>query len=246
MTEPSSSAPDNSAHPHMLVVEDEDHLAAGLKLNFELEGFAVDVARTGREAGRLLVQDIYDVIVLDVMLPDVDGFSLCQKLRESGNTTPVLMLTARGAVDDRVEGLNVGADDYLTKPFELSELLARVRSLLRRRVWTRKAGPRAPVNVLRLADAVVDFDTHAAESRGLPVHLTKLELDLLRYFADNPGRVLSREELQQNVWKLRDYPNHRMVDNFIMRLRRHFEPDPRQPTYFLSIRGAGYKFVPPE
>ena len=245
MTDPSSSAPDTPARAHVLVVEDEDHLAAGLKLNFELEGFLVDVAKSGRDAGRLLVHDDYDVILLDVMLPDVDGFSLCQKLREAGNTTPVLMLTARDALDDRVEGLNVGADDYLTKPFELSELLARVRSLLRRRVWTRRAGPPAPVNVLRLGDAVVDFDTHAAESRGEAIHLTKLELDLLRYFADNPGRVLSREELQQNVWKLRDYPNHRMVDNFIMRLRRHFEPDPREPKYFLSVRGAGYKFVPP-
>ncbi|HET6582791.1 MAG TPA: response regulator transcription factor [Nannocystaceae bacterium] len=245
MTEPSSSAPDRPVQPHVLVVEDEDHLAAGLKLNFELEGFVVDVARSGRDAGRLLVQDDYDVIVLDVMLPDVDGFSLCQKLRESGNTTPVLMLTARGAVNDRVEGLNVGADDYLTKPFDLAELLARVRSLLRRRVWTRRSGPRPPPAVLRLGDAVIDFETHDAEAKGVPLHLTKLELDLLRYFADNPGRVLSREELQQNVWKLRDYPNHRMVDNFIMRLRRHFEPDPRQPTYFLSVRGAGYKFIPP-
>lgn len=235
------------AAPRILIVEDEAHLAAGLKLNFELEGYAVSVAPTGREAGRLLLEPApYDAIVLDVMLPDVDGFTLCQRLRDAGNTTPVLMLTARDEVADRVEGLNVGADDYLTKPFELQELLARVRSLLRRRQWHSKTDPpRAPGGVLRLGNAVVDFETHVVTIAGEPAHLTTLELDLLRYFADNPGRVLSREELQRQVWKLHDYPNHRMVDNFIMRLRRHFEPDPREPVLFLSVRGAGYKFVPP-
>jgi DNA-binding response OmpR family regulator len=230
----------------VLLVEDEEHLAAGLKLNFELEGYAVDVASTGREAGRLLLADrAYDAILLDVMLPDVDGFSLCQKLRDSGNTTPVLMLTARGDLEDRILGLNAGADDYLAKPFDLEELLARVRSLLRRRDWGRKVETSRDTSLIRIGDAVIDFDTHEVTVRGAAVHLTKLELDLLRYFADNPGRVLSREELQQQVWKLHDYPSHRMVDNFIMRLRRHFEPDPRNPVVFLSVRGAGYKFVPP-
>jgi DNA-binding response OmpR family regulator len=233
------------ADPRLLLVEDETHLAAGLKLNFELEGYDVDIAATGREAGRLLLQSAaYDVIVLDVMLPDVSGFTLCQKLRDTGNTTPVLMLTARDSISDRVEGLNVGADDYLTKPFELSELLARVRSLLRRSNWGRDEAPRAS-NLLRFEQVEVDFDKHRVEVGGEERHLTKLEFDLLRYFADNPGRVLSREELQQNVWKLRDYPNRRMVDNFILRLRRHFEPDPQNPVYFVSVRGAGYKFEPP-
>ena len=233
--------------PRILIVEDEDHLAAGLKLNFELEGYTVSVAPTGREAARLLLEPTpYDAIVLDVMLPDVDGFAFCQRLRDAGNTTPVLMLTARDEVADRVEGLNVGADDYLTKPFELEELLARVRSLIRRRQWhSQTDAPRASAPVLQLGEARIDFETHSVTVRGQPVHLTTLELDLLRYFADNPGRVLSREELQRQVWKLHDYPNHRMVDNFIMRLRRHFEPDPREPVLFLSVRGAGYKFVPP-
>ncbi len=231
----------------VLLVEDEDHLAAGLKLNFELEGYVVDVAATGREAGRLLVNSApYQLIILDVMLPDIDGFSLCQRLRDAGNTTPVLMLTARDEVNDRVEGLNVGADDYLTKPFELSELLARVRSLLRRSAWARRPGARTAPRVLRLGTAVIDFDTYAVSAGGADLRLTKLEIDLLRYFADNPGRVISREELQQKVWKLRDYPNHRMVDNFIMRLRRHFEPNPREPVMFLSVRGAGYRFVLPD
>ncbi len=240
------NAPDKPP-TRILLVEDEQHLAAGLKLNFELDGYEVEVAGTGREAARLLLQDAhYDAIVLDVMLPDVDGFSLCQKLRLSGNTTPVLMLTARGSTEDRVEGLNVGADDYLTKPFDLEELRARLRSLLRRRAWDGKPTDVArPSNVLRLGGAVIDFDTHVVTVAGQPVHLTALELELLRYFAEHPGRVLGREELQQKVWRLNDYPSQRMVDNFIMRLRRHFEPDPRNPVLFVSVRGAGYKFVPP-
>jgi DNA-binding response OmpR family regulator len=156
------------------------------------------------------------------------------------------MLTARGGLDDRIEGLNAGADDYLAKPFDLEELLARVRSLLRRREWSRRSEPpRTSPNILMLGEAMIDFDTHVVTVRGATVHLTKLELDLLRYFADNPGIVLSRERLQQDVWKLQDYPSQRMVDNFIMRLRRHFEADPRNPTLFLSVRGAGYKFMPP-
>ncbi len=241
----STAAPNQGDKPRLLLVEDEEHLATGLKLNFELEGYSVDIASSGREAGRLLLQPPgYDLIVLDVMLPDVDGFTLCQKLRDSGNVTPVLMLTARNDVGDRVEGLTAGADDYLAKPFELAELLARVASLLRRRSWERGADTR-PSTEVRLGDAVIDFDTHHVERNGEPLHLTKLELDLLHYFMSNPGRVLSREELQQKVWKLRDYPNRRMVDNFIMRLRRHFEPDPSEPRYFLSVRGAGYKFEPP-
>ncbi|MBX7080424.1 MAG: response regulator transcription factor [Nannocystaceae bacterium] len=231
--------------PRVLLVEDEEHLAAGLKLNFELDGLHVDVAATGREAGRLLLQEQrYDLIILDVMLPDVDGFSLCQKLREAGNTTPVLMLTARGATEDRVEGLNVGADDYLTKPFELEELRARMRSLMRRSAWGQRPEGRT-TRLLELGDARIDFDSHEVTVRGEIMHLTALELELLRYFADNPGRVLGREELQQRVWKLNDYPSQRMVDNFIMRLRRHFEPDPRNPVMFVSVRGAGYKFMPP-
>lgn len=228
----------------VLVVEDEQHLAAGLKLNLELEGYRVDVAGTAREAGALLLgEHAFDVILLDVMLPDVDGFSFCRKLRSTGNTTPVLMLTARGGVEDRVEGLNVGADDYLTKPFELAELLARVRSVLRRQSW-QKEEPGEPPTLMTLGTANVDFDKHRAERDGEELHLTKLEFDLLQYFAANPERVLARQELQREVWKLQDYPNRRMVDNFIMRLRRHFEEDPSEPRFFVSVRGAGYKFVP--
>jgi len=229
----------------LLVVDDEKHLAAGLKLNFELEGHSVDVASTGREAAQLLLEaEPYDAIILDVMLPDTSGFSLCKRLRDAGNFTPVLMLTAMGTADDRVAGLEAGADDYLAKPFNLSELLARVRSLLRRQDWERTQSAESTSGVYSFGAARIDFDRREATAAGVEVKLTRLEFELLRYFADNPERVLSRQELQEKVWKLANYPNSRMVDNFMMRLRRHFEPDPRSPIHFVSVRGAGYRFNP--
>jgi DNA-binding response OmpR family regulator len=230
-----------TASNRILVVEDEQHLAAGLKLNLELEGFRVDVARLAREASGLLLSGHYDVIVLDVMLPDMDGFALCKSLRDAGNYTPVIMLTARAGATDRVRGLDAGADDYLTKPFELSELLARVRSALRRRKWDEPSEEDRPL--LEFGRAKINFDTHEVTVAGEALRLTQLELDLVRYFAKHPGRVIGREELLEQVWKLRNYPNTRTVDNFIVRLRRYFESDPSQPVHFVSVRGAGYRFV---
>jgi DNA-binding response OmpR family regulator len=219
----------------LLVVEDEEHLATGLKLNLELEGFAVDVANDARQAvAKLLDPAAYDAIVLDVMLPDIDGFELCRRLRDSGNFVPVIMLTARDSAQDRVLGLEAGADDYMVKPFKLAELLARVRSMLRRRDWDHGQAHRVK-HVLEFGKARVDFDTHEVEIDGKA---------LLRYFAQNPGRVLSRKELLEKVWKLRNYDNTRTVDNFIMRLRRRFEVDDAEPRHFVSVRGAGYKFEP--
>lgn len=232
---------------HVLVVEDETHLAAGLKLNLEIEGFAVDVAGTARHAAQLLARpQAYAAIVLDVMLPDLDGFDLCKRLRDAGNYTPVIMLTARSAPDDRVRGLEAGADDYLVKPFELKELLARIRSLLRRRQWEDASGPQGSGTsaTLRFGATEVDFNTHSTLVGGKSLRLTRLELELLRYFAEHPDRVLSRDELLENVWHLRNYPNTRTVDNFVLRLRKYFEPDPSRPVYFLSIRGSGYRFCP--
>ena len=228
----------------VLVVEDEAHLAAGLKLNLEFEGYAVDIAASARQAAACLTRPGgYDVIILDVMLPDSDGFTICRQLRESRDFTPVLMLTARNQPHDRVLGLESGADDYLSKPFELDELIARVRSLLRRRSWERRSTEEVSSHY-RFGEAQVDFDRHEVRVRGQEVILTALELELLRYFAQNPERVLSRAELLENVWKLHNYPNTRTVDNFVMRLRRHFELDPASPVHFHSVRGAGYKFVP--
>ena len=203
----------------------------------------VDVAPTARQASQRLVEGSYDAIVLDVMLPDFDGFELCRRLRDAGNFVPVIMLTARGSAEDRVRGLEVGADDYIVKPFSLDELLARVRSMLRRREWEQgETKPRQ--RSLAFGDARVDFDTHEVFVGEEPRKLTQLELDLLRYFAEHPHRVLSRRELLEKVWKLRNVEHNRTVDNFIARLRRHFEPKPTQPRFFVSVRGAGYRFLP--
>lgn len=230
----------------VLIVEDEANIAAGLKLNFELEDFEADVAATARQASQFLVSSRgYDIIILDIMLPDMDGFEFCKRLRASGNLTPVIMLTARGAAEDRVQGLEVGADDYLAKPFEVDELFARVRSLLRRMGWEHASdGPTNAQPRLNFGNVEINFDTHEVLVDGEPLELTRLEMDLVRYFADNAGRVIPREELLAEVWDLQNYPNTRTVDNFIVRLRRYFEPDPKEPRYFLSVRGAGYKFVP--
>jgi DNA-binding response OmpR family regulator len=242
VTEVPSDPP--GARHRLLVVEDEDHLAAGLKLNLELDGYQVEVAGTAREAGeRLLNSNGFDLIVLDVMLPDVDGFSLLKTIRRSGNYTPVIMLTARSSAEDRVRGLESGADDYLPKPFELDELMARVRSLLRRQEWA-KAVEEEALGRASFGRAEIDFDSHEVWVEGEALKLTRLELDLLRFFLEHPGKVQSRKTLLRNVWKLENSSTMRTVDNFISRLRRHFEIDPTKPRHFISVRGAGYKFVP--
>ncbi len=229
----------------VLIVEDEAHLAAGLKLNLELDGYEVEVAGSVREAARKLAGATrFDLVVLDRMLPDADGAELCRRMRQAGQLLPVLMLTARATPGDRVEGLEAGADDYLPKPFELDELRARVRALLRRRRWDRRDEAPVQRELLRFGQAEVDFAAHEVRVGGEPRRLTTLELDLLRYLAEHAGRVVSREELLERVWKVRAHGSRRTVDNFIVRLRRHFEPDPSNPRYFLSVRGAGYKFDP--
>lgn len=229
----------------LLVIEDEDHLATGLKLNLELDGFAVDVAETARQAAQFLLRpQAYGAIVLDVMLPDLDGFEFCTKLRASGNYTPLIMLTARSSPHDRVRGLEAGADDYLAKPFELNELLARIRSLLRRREWEGSTSNGSDGEILQFGSARVDFNAYEVTVDGKPVRLTQLEFALLRYFAEHPDQVLSRQELLENVWQLGNYPNTRTVDNFVLRLRKYFEPDASRPVHFLSVRGLGYRFCP--
>lgn len=229
----------------ILLVEDEPHIAMGLKLNLELDGYQVTVAQTAREAGfHLLDPDGFGLIILDVMLPDIDGLTFCQRLRDAGNTTPVLMLTANDRPEDRVAGLEAGADDYLGKPFDLDELRARVASLLRRQRWALRVPAIEQQSALHFGKVIVDFDAYAITVDGRPAKLTQLEFDLLRYFCQHAGRVVSRQELLEHVWRLSNHPNTRVVDNFIVRLRRQIEPDPRKPAHLLSVRGAGYKFMP--
>jgi DNA-binding response OmpR family regulator len=233
--------------PTILLVEDEAHLGRAIKLNLELEGFSVTLAVDGKSALReLLRPEPFGVIVLDVELPDMSGFDLCARLRAAGVFTPVLMLTVRSTPEDRVRGLEAGADDYLTKPFEISELLARLRAQLRRQHWAR-AAPTSDTpkrRTLAFGRTVIDLDTQHVEVDGAPIALTALELDLVAYFAAHPGRVLSRRELLREVWRLPNHQETRTVDNFVARLRKHFELDPAHPVHFLSHRGRGYRFEP--
>jgi len=231
---------------HILVVEDEQHLALGIKYNLEAEGYSVSVAADGPSALKL-IEDApaeIDLVVLDLMLPGMSGYAVCESLREEGNDVPVLMLSARTLSEDRIRGFDVGADQYLQKPFDLGELLSRARSLLERRRPKREGRPAKDVGPeFAFGDAVVNFDTFEVHVAAKPLRLTHMELKLLRYFAEHAGIVLSRSELLENVWGTSTSPTTRTVDNFVMRLRKYFEKDPGVPRYFLSVRGAGYRFL---
>jgi DNA-binding response OmpR family regulator len=228
----------------MLLVEDEAHLARGIQFNLELEGFDVDVVGDGAQAlGRLLSggDGAYDLVILDVMLPGMDGFEVASRLREAGAFTPVLMLTAKSLPEDVVKGLEAGADDYLPKPFDLAVLLARVKGLLRRRDWARgeAEGPEAA----RIGPATVDFRRFELTAPGGTVRLTLLEAMLLKLLVQNAGRVVSKGEILEKVWNVSADTETRAVDNFIVRLRRYLEPNPRFPKYLHTVRGAGYKLL---
>jgi len=232
--------------PLIAVIEDEDHLAQGLLFNLEAEGYRTHHEADGDAALVWLLDPANQptAILLDVMLPGRDGFSIVRALREAGHFTPVLLLTARGRTEDIVEGFNAGADDYLPKPFELSVLFARLTSLLRRINWqTTDAAPKPPSSTT-LNGRTIDFNTLEIQSSGSTVHLTLMEAELLRYLLDRPGKIIPRKELLENVWRVHEDTDTRAIDNFIVRLRRYLETDPAKPTYLLTVRGIGYRFVP--
>ena len=256
----------------ILVVEDEEAIAEGLLLNLSRKGHEGELARDGLEALRRAREGGWDLILLDVRLPEVDGFEVVRRLRDGGDLTPILMLTARDQPDDKVYGLKLGADDYLVKPFDLGELLARVESLLRRRAWTNggaaavseravprregaaggaapatrdsspAAAPAAPQR-LEFGDYWVDFSTYEAKTRSGVVQLSQKEIAVLRVFAARPGQVVTRRELLATVWELPHHPNTRVVDNVIVALRKAFEDSAWRPRHILSVRGVGYRFV---
>jgi two-component system OmpR family response regulator len=230
---------------HILVVEDEGHLAIGIKYNLEAEGYRVSVAGDGPTALKLIQDEPgeVDLVILDLMLPGMSGYAVCESLREAHNNVPVLMLSARSLSEDRIRGYDVGANQYLQKPFELEELLAMVRNLLRLRSETAATNGKAP-ETYEFGRVKVNFDTYEAAVGETELRLTPIEMNLLRYFIDNEGRVISRAELLERVWRQPNIENTRTVDNFVMRLRKYFEDDPANPGYFLSVRGAGYRFVP--
>ena len=230
-------------HPHILVVEDEQHLAEGIRFNLDAEGYRVTTASEGPAALAQLRKGRgkFDLVVLDLMLPGMSGYSICEALRADGNDVPVLILSARTLAEDRTRGFDVGADQYLTKPFDLDEFLSRVRNLLT--MHSRRVRRTGPSTVLAFGEARIDFDTFEVTVGETPVHLTHLELKLLAYFAENAGRVVSREELLTNVWDLPATLSTRAPDQFLHRLRKIFEPDPSHPRYFLTVRDAGYRFL---
>lgn len=246
----------------ILLVEDEEHLARGLKFNLEAEGYHATVAGDGETALDLLLKQRgdFDLLVLDVMLPGKDGFAVATELRKASNYIPVLMLTARGRPEDVLKGFASGADDYLPKPFDLAILLARIRSLLRRRDWgqTLLSDPPAEVRVAEpkdgdslrefdvyvFDDKQVDFGTLELRANEKTFRLTLMEAELLRHLIRNSGRVVSRKNILEEVWGLHEDTDTRAIDNFIVRLRRYIEQDPAHPQHLLTVRGVGYRFLP--
>jgi DNA-binding response OmpR family regulator len=229
----------------VLIVEDEQHLADGLRFNLEAEGYDVDVADSGEAAQEMLKGESPDVIVLDVMLPGKDGFAVMSEMRDAGQFVPTLMLTARGHPEDILKGFAAGADDYLTKPFELSILIARIRGLLRRREWLRSAPPVPVVAKDRFVfgDKSVEFDIPELRVGAQVVPLTLMEANVLRYLIQHEGKAVSRKKMLEEVWGLHEDTDTRAIDNFIVRLRRYIEADPANPEHLLTVRGVGYRFV---
>jgi DNA-binding response OmpR family regulator len=230
--------------PSVLVVEDEKHLAEGLRFNLEAEGYAVEVVADGRAAVERLLggERRFDLVVLDLMLPEMGGLEVARRVRAAGNFVPILILTAKDDAADVVRGIEEGADDHLTKPFVLAELLARVRALLRRRRWDGGPGVAEPRDV-HFGDVTVRFDRFEIERDGRSIELTTREIALLRALVEREGRAVPRGELLEVVWGLRPDTNTRVVDSFVARLRRYVERDPSRPRHILSVRGHGYKFV---
>lgn len=237
----------------VFVVEDEMHLAQGLQFNLEAEGHEVKVFETAEAAHQMLVNDPQsaDIIVLDVMLPGKDGFWLASELRKKKNYVPVLMLTARGRPEDILKGFESGTDDYLPKPFELSILLARINGLLRRTRWLQHAAPNGapePVKngvpeIVSFNGRKIDFGALELTARKQKVRLTLMEAELLRYLIQNEGRAVSRKQILDEVWGLREDTDTRAIDNFIVRLRRYLEDQPSSPKHLLTVRGVGYRFT---
>lgn len=219
------------------VIEDDHSVQRSLVLNLELEGFKVVTANDGEAGVELVNEKTPDLIILDVMMPRKDGLQACKELRGLGISTPVILLTARSAEVDKVLGLELGADDYLAKPFGMRELIARVKALLRRTQSTQE------IDQVSFDDVVIDFKAYKAERNNLPLELSAREYRLLRYLVAKTGSVVTRDELLDEVWGYNSYPSTRTVDNHIARLRQKIEPNVDQPKHILTVHGVGYKFV---
>mgnify|MGYP000846956661 CR=1 FL=1 len=227
----------------ILLVEDEENIALGIKFNLEAEGFEVVATADASEALTAFRQSNFQLCILDIMLPGVSGYSICESIRETDSTIPILFLSARTLPEDKTKGFDVGGNQYLTKPFELDELLSRVRNLLRFNLPNVQPVEVKSISRFQFGSTFVDFDRFEVTVNGKELRLTKLELDLLRYLVENEGRVIPRDELLQKVWHLDGDVKSRAPDQFIRRLRTYFEVDPSKPQHILTIREAGYQFV---
>jgi two-component system alkaline phosphatase synthesis response regulator PhoP len=225
--------------PHIMLVEDEIHLARGICFNLEEEGCRISHFDSGEKALAALEMEHYDLIILDVMLPGMNGFQVCQAIRKLDPRVPILMLTARSEDADRVEGLENGADDYLTKPFNLMEFLLRVKGMLRRSSWYR---PDPVEEAYRFGDNEAFLLSYRARTAQGEVDLTEMEVRVLSLFFQKEGEIIPRGELLQSVWGYTNDTETRTLDNFIVRLRKYFEPDPTHPVHFQTVRGVGYRF----
>ena len=231
----------------ILIVEDEQHLADGLKFNLEAEGYEVELAETGEDALKLLGKKNFDAIVLDIMLPGIDGFEVASRLRANQDFTPILMLTARDQPEDVLKGFEAGTDDYLPKPFDLNIFVARLNGLLRRREWfKREAESAKEVDTIVINGKTIDFENLELHDREDIVHLTLMEAKLLRFLIEKEGKPVSRSTILGDVWGLQEDTDTRAIDNFIVRLRKHLEKEPNDPKILLTVRGIGYKFQRPE
>ena len=227
--------------PSILLVEDEEHLHEALKLNLEMDGYMVDSAYDGGEALKQIQSAHYDLIILDIMLPSLDGFSITERMRLNNNQTPILILSAKNTSANRVQGLKLGADDYLTKPFNLEELLLRVAKLIQKQAQQSKTTPQ--IDNYQFKGHHIDFNaSEALLASGQKITLTKRELLLLKLLIEHKNTVVTREKILQLVWGYQVFPNTRTIDNFILNFRKYFEMDPKHPKHFISMRGVGYKF----
>ena len=225
----------------ILLVEDEEHLLKTIELNLELEGYIVNTAITGIEALKEFRKNDFDLIILDVMLPEMNGFDICEEIRKENSQVPIFFLTAKGSSNDRIQGLKLGADDYLTKPFNLEELLLRIQILLKRgKITLSEKDPEQ----FTFGNNEINFVRYEIKGvNALTTEITKREIALLKLLIKRKGEVVSREEILDNVWGTDVYPSSRTIDNYILAFRKYFEQNQREPKHFHSIRGIGYKFT---
>ncbi|TNE81762.1 MAG: response regulator transcription factor [Bacteroidetes bacterium] len=229
--------------PRILLLEDEDVLRQTLVMNLQLENYAVHATSNGEEAIRSFAEGKFDLCILDVMVPEIDGHGVCQNIRNQDSNIPILFLSALNGTDNRLQGLKNGADDYIGKPFNLDEMLLKIDRLIQK---NKKIAGETPSmrKSFNFGDNVIHFDSYEAEGVSGPFQLTKKEILLLRLFVDFQNEVIPREKILHAVWGYSVYPNTRTIDNFILGLRKYFEEDPSTPRYFRSVRGVGYRFTP--